>query len=55
LDKDYLSKSLTEQIIEPKTVFNGIVFVPKNQMDQPIEMFLVNETTEERIAFHMVK
>jgi hypothetical protein len=55
LDEDYQSKSLTEHIIEPKTAFNGIVFVPQEQMNQPIEMFLLNERTQEKIAFSVVK
>jgi hypothetical protein len=55
LDEDYHSKTLTECTIRSRSSFNGVVFIPKEQIDNPIEMFLVNERTQEKIAFSVVK
>ncbi len=51
LDADYEAKALKEQTIQPHSVFNGVVFIPKENADQKIEMFLVNLTTNEKVAF----
>lgn len=51
LDSDYQSKALTEQTIKPYKTLNTLIFVPKEQMKQNIEMFLVNEKTHEKVVF----
>jgi hypothetical protein len=53
LDADYSFKSLSERTIQPQTAFNGIVFVTKDQINQPIEMFLLNQKTQEKITFQV--
>lgn len=50
LDADYLAKAIKEQTIQPHSHFNGIVFVPKQNTSQVMELFLVNERTSEKIA-----
>lgn len=55
LDKKYQSKALKEHIIHPKTTFSRVVFVPKEKVTQAIEMFLLNEKTQEKIAFSVLK
>ena len=51
LDADYATKSVKEQTIQPHSVFNGIVFIPRQYANQKIEMFLVNQTTNQKVAF----
>lgn len=51
LDADYQSKAVNRHIIQPHTTFNGVVFIAKDQINQPIEMFLVNQTTHEKLVF----
>ncbi len=51
LDADYAAKTLKEQTIEPHSSFNGVVFIPKENAGSKIEMFLVNLTTNEKVAF----
>lgn len=55
LDKDYDSKTLKEHTIRPHTSFSRIVFVPKEKIKQTIEMFLLNEKTNEKIVFSVLK
>lgn len=50
LDTDYQSKALKEQLIQPRSTYNAVVFVPKNQANQPIEMFLVNQKTHDKVV-----
>jgi hypothetical protein len=52
LDRDYATKSLKkEELILPHSTFNGIVFLPKEYANEKIEFFLVNKTTNQKIAF----
>lgn len=51
LDADYATKALSEQTIQPHSSFNGVVFIPKENAVQKIEMFLVNLRTNEKVAF----
>ena len=51
LDADYEGKALKEQTIQPHSSFNGVVFIPKESAGEKIEMFLVNLTTNEKVAF----
>jgi hypothetical protein len=51
LDADYEAKALREHTIQPQSIFNGIVFVPQKYSYQNIEMFLVNQKTNERVVF----
>lgn len=51
LDADYATKALSEQTIQPHSSFNGVVFIPKENSIQKIEMFLVNLRTNEKVAF----
>lgn len=50
LDADYRQKALKEQLIQPRSTYNAVVFIPKNQVDQPIEMFLVNQKTHDKVV-----
>lgn len=49
LDADYAAKAMKELTIQPRSSFNGIVFIPKEIAQQDIELFLVNERTNEKI------
>jgi len=49
LDADYLAKAIKEQTIQPHSSFNGVVFLPKQMANLPIEMFLVNQRTNEKV------
>ncbi len=51
LDADYEAKALREQVIQPKSLFNGVVFVPQQYANQGIEMFLVNQKNHEKLIF----
>lgn len=51
LDADYQAKALKEQVIQAHSNFNGVVFIPKNYQDQKIQMYLVNQRTNEKVAF----
>lgn len=51
LDKDYAEKSLKGQIIEPRSSFNGVIFTDQEHINQSIEMFLINTTTQEKVVF----
>ena len=51
LDADYEAKALREQTIQPKSLFNGVVFVPQQYSNQGIEMFLVNQKNQEKLIF----
>ncbi len=51
LDADYEAKALKEQTIQPKSLFNGVVFVPQHYAYQGIEMFLVNQKNHEKLIF----
>lgn len=51
LDADYAVKSLKEQVIQAYSVFNGLVFVPKQYANHKIEMYLVNQKTSQKVAF----
>lgn len=51
LDADYEAKALKEQTIQPHSSFNGVVFIPKQYADQKIQMFLVNQKTNQKVAF----
>jgi len=51
LDIDYTAKVLKEQTIQPHSLFNGVVFIPKEHADQKIEMFLVNLKNNQKVAF----
>lgn len=51
LDADYTAKALKEQTIQPHSVFNGVVFIPKEHASETIEMFLVNQKTNEKVVF----
>lgn len=51
LDADYESKALREQTIQPKSLFNGVVFIPQQYAYQGLEMFLVNQKTHEKVIF----
>lgn len=55
LDADYAEKSLKEQIIQPRSELNGIVFIPKEHANQTLEMFLINQTTHERAGFSEIR
>ncbi len=51
LDADYEAKAMREHTIQPQSVFNGVVFVPQKYFYQNIEMFLVNQKTQEKVVF----
>lgn len=51
LDADYQAKALKEQVIQAHSNFNGVVFIPKSYQDQKIQMYLVNQRTNEKVAF----
>lgn len=51
LDADYASKAIKEHIIQPYTVFNGVVFIPKGKIGETIDLFLVNQKTSEKLVF----
>lgn len=51
LDSDYNTKTLKEQTIQPHSSFNGVVFIPKNYAHEKIQMFLVNQKTNQKVAF----
>lgn len=51
LNMDYLAKSIKEQTIQPHSSFNGVVFVPKDKIGDSIELFLVNQRTNEKISY----
>lgn len=51
LDADYKAKTLKEHTIQPHSSFNGVVFIPKQYADQKIQMFLVNQKTQAKVAF----
>ncbi len=55
LDTDYASKVVREHTIQPHSNFNGVVFIPKELAGQPIETFLVNQRTSEKIACPMLE
>ena len=55
LDADYQSKALSDHIIQPHSHFDTIIFVPKGKIKQSIEMFLINETTQEKIVIPILK
>ena len=55
LDDDYRFKALKEHTIQPQATLNSIVFIPEDQINQRIEMFLVNERTQEKTVFQVVK
>jgi hypothetical protein len=49
LDADYFAKAIKEQTIQPHSSFNGVFFLPKQMTNQPLEMFLVNQRTNEKV------
>jgi hypothetical protein len=49
LDADYLAKAIKEQTIQPHSSFNGVLFLPKQMANQSLEMFLVNQRTNEKV------
>lgn len=49
LDADYFAKAIKEQTIQPHSSFNGVLFLPKQMAKQPLEMFLVNQRTNEKV------
>ena len=51
LDADYAAKAIQEHIIQPQTSFNGIVFIPKGKANEPIDTFLINQRTGEKLTF----
>jgi hypothetical protein len=52
LDRDYASKSLKkDEIIPPYSVFNGIVFIPKEYAHERIQLSLINQKTNKKICF----
>ena len=51
LDADYHDKALKEQTIQPHSIFNGVVFVPKRYADQNIQVYLINLKTNQKVAF----
>ncbi len=51
LDADYQEKAIKEKTIQPKTHFNGVIFVPKEKAKGDIEMFLLNQRTQEKLVF----
>jgi len=53
LDTDYLEKTVKEHVIQPHTCFNGVVFVPEQQFGQPLEMYLVNQRTSEKLSYSL--
>ena len=55
LDQDYQYKALKQHIIQPQSILNSVVFIPKGEINQPIEMFLVNERTQEKTVFQVVR
>ncbi len=55
LDADYEAKALKEQTIQPHSSFNGVVFIPKENAGSKLEMFLVNLTTKEKVAFSAIQ
>lgn len=54
LDADYAAKTLQEHTIQPHSLFNGVVFVPEQYSNQEIEMFLVNQKTNEKVGFSQI-
>lgn len=54
LDTDYAAKALKEHTIQPHSVFNGVVFIPKQYATQEIEMFLVNQKTQTKAGFSKI-
>ena len=54
LDSDYQAKALSEQMIRFYKTLNTLVFIPKENIKQNIEMFLVNERTKEKIVFSVL-
>ena len=55
LDADYLAKTVKEHLIQPHTSFNGVVFVPKEQVGQPLDMFLVNQRTYKKLSYSLME
>ncbi len=55
LDADYQFKSLKEHLIQPRATWSSIIFIPKKELNQRIEMFLVNDRTQEKITFCVAK
>lgn len=49
LDLDYSAKAIREQTIQPHSSFNGVLFLPKQMANQSLEMFLVNQRTNEKV------
>lgn len=54
LDADYAAKTLQEHTIQAHSLFNGVVFIPKQYGDQNIEMFLVNQKTNQKVGFSQI-
>lgn len=55
LDFDYREKAVKEQLIQPRSTYNAVVFIPKDQANQPIEMFLVDQKTREKVVISHAK
>lgn len=53
LDRDYLSKSLKEQVISPHCTCDKLIFFQKKDVAAPIEMFLLNQRTNNKISFSL--
>lgn len=51
LDADYAAKSIKEHTIQAHSSFNGVVFIPEKYAEQEIEMFLVNQKTNQKVGF----
>lgn len=54
LDADYAAKTLKEQVIQPHSLFNGIVFIPKKYQEEDVEMFLVNQKTGLKVGCYKI-
>jgi hypothetical protein len=54
LDADYLAKGIREQTIQPHSSFNGVLFLPKQMANQSLEMFLVNQRTNEKVPCPLI-
>lgn len=51
LDADYTTKAIREQTIQPHSSFNGVVFIPKKYAKEKIQMYLVNQKSNQKVAF----
>ena len=54
LDADYASKAVKEHTIQPHSSFNGVIFIPSMIASQDLELFLVNQRTDEKVLCPLI-